>query len=434
MNEQGQWLPPSSAHRRDSEAPRRARPAFAPGFAADFAPGFDCDHGAAPADLIDRVKPHFAAAGITRVADVTHLDRIGIPVALAVRPNSRSLSVSQGKGTRRDQAVLSAVMEALELAAAERLPCGLRSAAIDRCQMLDLDRSTRCRLDRIRRDEPILWTEGTELNSGQPVQVPWSMVGVDYREQAPGYHSAFQVSTDGLASGRNEDEAILHGLCELIERDAAALLTFMSSEELRTRAYVPDHEDGFEVAAMQAAIEVAGCTLSLIDMTTDIGVPAFTAIISDPVHDAAYVTQYTHSGGSACHPDRRRALEKAIVEAAQSRITRITGSRDDLPPSTYAPAEGGDRQAMVGMLDFTQVAQGGRRPSCVFGETPGENVAILLERLRERGIDEVVVAPIANDFDISVQRVVVPGLQTELTGQRSKLGRRALLKLITRLQ
>ena len=63
--------------------------------------------------------------GITRLANVTGLDRIGIPVVQAVRPNSRSLSVSQGKGVDMDSAKASAMMEAFELWHAERieLPC-----------------------------------------------------------------------------------------------------------------------------------------------------------------------------------------------------------------------------------------------------------------------------------------------------------------------
>jgi ribosomal protein S12 methylthiotransferase accessory factor len=424
MNEQYQMLHASSS-RRDNDAPRRAR---------HFP---DTDRIATPGDLFARVKPYFPAAGITRVAEVTNLDRIGIPVALAVRPNSRSLSVSQGKGIHRDQAVLSAVMEALELAVAERLPGGLRRAALeqmDRRDTVDLDASTRCRLDRLRRDEEILWAEGYELGSDRAVQLPWALVGVDYRDQPEGFHTAFQVSTDGLASGARDDEAILHGLCELIERDALALMTFMSTEELETRAYLVNEDDGPDVVAMRRAIEAAGCSLNVIDMTSDIGVPAFTAIVSDPVEDAARVTKYAHSGGSGCHPSRRRALEKAIVEAAQSRITRIAGSRDDLPASTYAAADDSDRHAVAGMLSFAR--SGGRRPrpSCTIGDTPWENVAILLERLKERGIDHAIVVPIANPFEIAVLRVIVPGLQTELTGRRSKLGRRALMKLITRLQ
>jgi ribosomal protein S12 methylthiotransferase accessory factor YcaO len=46
--------------------------------------------------------------GITRLGNITGLDRIGIPVAIAVRPNSRSVSVSQGKGLELPQALASA--------------------------------------------------------------------------------------------------------------------------------------------------------------------------------------------------------------------------------------------------------------------------------------------------------------------------------------
>jgi ribosomal protein S12 methylthiotransferase accessory factor len=425
MNQQPH-TPDQSSSRREGGAPRRARQVG------------DADRTCDAGTLFKRVRPSLPAAGITRVAEVTHLDRIGIPVALVVRPNSRSLSVSQGKGVRRDQAVLSAVMEALELAAAERLPAGLvraPMARLERRETLDLGASTRCRLDRLRRDEDLLWAEGHELGSGRRLLVPWALVGVDYRREPEGFHFAFQVSTDGLASGAAQDEAILHGLCELIERDASALMTFMSAAELATRVYSIGPEDGADVVAMRAAIEASGCGLLVLDMTSDLGVPAFTAIISDPVDDSARVTKYAHSGGSGCHPLRRRALEKAIVEAAQSRITRITGSRDDLPASTYGAASADDRRAITDMLSFAQSSRPRpRRPASMLGASPAETVAILIERLREHGIDQVVVVPIANPFGISVLRVIVPGLQTDLTGQRAKLGRRALIKLAARLQ
>jgi YcaO-like protein with predicted kinase domain len=57
-----------------------------------------------PAETLARLRPLLPKLGITRVANVTGLDTIGIPVAMAVRPNSRSLSVSQGKGLDLDAA------------------------------------------------------------------------------------------------------------------------------------------------------------------------------------------------------------------------------------------------------------------------------------------------------------------------------------------
>src|SRR5579863_7358634 len=69
---------------------------------------------AAPAETLARVRPHAARMGITRLGNVTGLDRIGIPVAIAVRPNSRSVSVSQGKGLDLAHAMASALMESVE--------------------------------------------------------------------------------------------------------------------------------------------------------------------------------------------------------------------------------------------------------------------------------------------------------------------------------
>src|SRR5204863_1513825 len=67
-----------------------------------------------PAETLARARPHMARMGITRLGNITGLDRIGIPVAIAVRPNSRSVSVSQGKGPELPQAMASALMEACE--------------------------------------------------------------------------------------------------------------------------------------------------------------------------------------------------------------------------------------------------------------------------------------------------------------------------------
>ncbi len=73
-------------------------------------------------ETVNRLRPHFPRLGIVRMAEVTGLDRIGIPVWMAVRPNSRTLAVSQGKGVSAAHARASAVMEAAEIAIAEDIP------------------------------------------------------------------------------------------------------------------------------------------------------------------------------------------------------------------------------------------------------------------------------------------------------------------------
>ena len=174
------------------------------------------------------MKQHFAAFGISRLGELTGLDTLGIAVAFATRPNSFSLSLSLGKGADRELALTSAAMEAAELAVAERRPAALLRASLRHLhshgrRIVDMARIARCHPQLLEPDAVIDWVEGYDLFSGQSVLVPWSLAGLDHRIDPPGYHHAFEVATDGLASGNSEAEAVLHGIYELIERDAYAL-------------------------------------------------------------------------------------------------------------------------------------------------------------------------------------------------------------------
>ena len=75
----------------------------------------------APAETLRRFEPKLPALGITRLADITGLDCVGLPVYVAIRPNSRNLSTSQGKGFDHDSAKASAMMESIESWHAERV-------------------------------------------------------------------------------------------------------------------------------------------------------------------------------------------------------------------------------------------------------------------------------------------------------------------------
>ena len=68
----------------------------------------------APADTVTRLRSLMPKTGITRLANVTGLDRIGVPVIMVCRPNSRSIAVSQGKGLTVDAAKASGLMDFAE--------------------------------------------------------------------------------------------------------------------------------------------------------------------------------------------------------------------------------------------------------------------------------------------------------------------------------
>ena len=84
-----------------------------------------------PSATLLRLKPLLPVMGITRVANVTGLDRLGIPVVMVCRPNARSIAVSQGKGLSLTAAKVSGVMEAVETYHAERVIRPLKLASFE---------------------------------------------------------------------------------------------------------------------------------------------------------------------------------------------------------------------------------------------------------------------------------------------------------------
>ncbi|KYF86628.1 hypothetical protein BE20_00300 [Sorangium cellulosum] len=84
-----------------------------------------------PEETLRRVRRLMPVMGITRIANVTGLDNIGIPVVMVCRPNSRSLSVSQGKGLDLPTAQASGLMESVEAYHAERIDLPLKLASYE---------------------------------------------------------------------------------------------------------------------------------------------------------------------------------------------------------------------------------------------------------------------------------------------------------------
>jgi hypothetical protein len=94
-----------------------------------------------PRETLDRretlewLRPILPRMGITRLANVTGLDRIGIPAVMACQPNARSLAVNQGKGLDLDSAKASAAMESVEEYNAEHITLPLKFASYNEMRM-----------------------------------------------------------------------------------------------------------------------------------------------------------------------------------------------------------------------------------------------------------------------------------------------------------
>ena len=259
--------------------------------------------------------------GITRVANVTGLDYLGIPVVVSVRPTAKGLSVQQGKGLTLAAAKVSAIMELVESFCAQA-PLSNRMASLR-----DLDGAPHVYPENAIRttlppDEAIPWIAGRDLIGETEILVPEELVKTDFSWPPPRGHGFFLASSTGLAAGNTLSEACLHGLCEVIERDAFALWQLGSAADRARRAFDPRQSPDGAVGELLAAFEAARLDVSFWDMTSDLRVPAFYCEIDDRRGRPPFLG----FGGLGCHPCVSIALTRALTEAAQSRLTFIVGS------------------------------------------------------------------------------------------------------------
>lgn len=291
------------------------------------------DRVISPEDTIVRAKASFERLGITRIADQTGLDRIGIPCFASFRPNAARLANNQGKGLTKAAAKASAVMEAVEFAIAEspeintisKTAAELRSAGAtiaDIKSLLPIG-------DDLPQDIFLSWVRGYNLIDRQEIYIPMDAVDLSTNSKIVGLCKV----TNGLASGNTMDEAVFHGLCELVERDARSLWTLLDATAQAKTAIDPATWQDIQVIELINKIETAGLKVHLFDQTSDIGLPTVMAMIAE-VGKHSY-THFDFAAGYGTHPNSDRAAIRAITEAAQTRITSIAGSRDDIVPETY---------------------------------------------------------------------------------------------------
>lgn len=373
-----------------------------------------------------RIKPLQKLAGITRVADVTDLDTLGIPTFTAVRPRvdyyDENISVYNGKGLTPLQAEVSALMEGFERHAGERLG---RPALIADLNGISRYGKVVTPEELIlppgvyyRPEDPFEWICGRELFSGEPYFVPAAAVYCPYRPEGNATFIEHFSNTNGLASGNSIAEALSHALAELIERDAATLA------ELSHLATAIDL-NSLRSSLIRQLIEKyrrAGLNLSLKEITSELKIPAFFAASDDPATENPLLL----TAGMGAHVNAEIAVMRAITEAAQSRYTMISGAREDL--SNEIPRQKQDYHSLRQGMGFWYEPMG---PLKDFSEIPlinnlsiMEDIDVMLSALKRHSFDRVIVVNLTvPELSIPVVRVIVPGL--EQSAESVRLGPRA---------
>lgn len=364
-------------------------------------------------------------AGVTRLANVTHLDRIGLPVVMAIRPASRGLSVWMGKGLTLDGARASGLMEAIETHCAEHRPRGSLVAAAAELGpgatirgLAALPRQPHARLDR---HAPIPWAPGRDLLTGRRVWVPAEAVTVDFGGRRA--HRTFWSNTNGLASGNTRDEAVLHGLCEVVERDAFSLWQVATPAHRRRMQLDLDAVDDPACREALDRLRAARIDAWAFDITSDAGVPAYMCVIDDP---RGHHPRLGRFGGTGCHPSAPHALFRALAEAIQSRLGFIAGAREDIPLENYDTIGGGI--ALASHLERLPSPRAGRRrlrPSLVAATRVEAALESVVARVRAARLGAVAIVDLDRPaIGLPVVRVVAPGLEDSYHRPHGRGGRR----------
>jgi ribosomal protein S12 methylthiotransferase accessory factor len=400
---------------------RRSSPAnedpFALGDDAGSRKGFrDGTHRLVPpARTLERMRPLMPVMGITRLANLTGLDVLRVPVVMAIRPNARSLAVSSGKGLTLEAAMASGLMEAIELYHAERVRGPLMLARFEEIShsgaVVDVTRLPRLSVSRYHPGRRILWVEGHDLLGRAPRFVPYELVHADFTLPLPAGSGCFPMSSNGLASGNHVLEAVSHAICEVVERDATSLWRLRPPQHRQGRRVDLDTVDDPVCRRLLDLFDEAGLSVGLWDVTSDLQVPVFECLTVDR-EDQPIRAQYATSG-IGCHPSPGVAAARALTEAAQGRMIYIAGSRDDRDREAYEEARDPElNRHMRERIEGEAPRRDFRRIPRREHESFAAEVRWELERLAAVGIEEAVVVDLTRpEFGVPVVRAVIPGLE-----------------------
>jgi ribosomal protein S12 methylthiotransferase accessory factor len=156
---------------------------------------------------------------------------------------------------------------------------------------------------------PFHWVWGYSFQHQQPVLVPEQIAYYGTHTQHPDMKLFVPETSNGCALGGSLEDAIFHGLCEVIERDAF-FLTWYGRLPVPGIDWQSTRNTDLLLAA-ERVTRMTGFTFRAFDCTTDIGVPAILVIAVNAEERMPRVLL-----GAGAHLDPEKALEAAFLEAA----------------------------------------------------------------------------------------------------------------------
>lgn len=418
-------------------------------------------------ETLSQIIPICKKIGVTRIADITYLDRLYIPNYCSTLPGTDdSIWVYSGKGPTKKHAKASALMESIERY------CSLYSMwpkTLIRGTYSELSKSYNKVLHPSEVVEPVEssysdrdsiteFLVGFDLLNREEVLVPAELAFSKYFSKPPSVNIFPYSHTNGLASGNVLEEAICHALCEVIERDAVSIAEVCASSlpysilenfmdylkntkqigsqpsDISGNDFVDDSSifsdvDISEVADIFEPVKYlvrrftdAGLSLLIKDITQkDIGIPTFTASSIEWVSSNYGYFAY----GYGTHLDSRIALVRAITELTQTRAVNIQGARDDCHKIEYRENDEIYKRKWQFMPATSSHTRPRNNQTISFSEIKSyimddilDDIKFILNRLKKAGLKRAIIVDLTNpNLEIPVVRAIVPGLETFEVGR-----------------
>jgi ribosomal protein S12 methylthiotransferase accessory factor len=350
-----------------------------------------------------------------------------------------------GAGLSREECLWASLGEAIERCAAMVNPIAIEPARYLRGAFQDLkDRAvdpsrfillsdeqyadTACRYRPPRQDVSRYWTWAVNPRSGERALVPaflvWIWSRVEDREEV-----LAQSVSSGLACGQTSAQAQLSGTLEVIERDAFMTMWLLRRAPSRIKL-TPELLQSLDPALLPL-LRPQGLNVTLMDLTTDIGVPVIMAVIRTS-DDSRLVV------GAAASLDLGRAIRKAVVEAHHCWSWVLQMSPAELPdPAAFTSFEQHVRYHLDARnADDSRFLFGGELVERTVRPVPAgheQQLAEVLRHLERAGYDAYFVDITPRDVDqlgLIVGRTLIPGLHPLACGTANyALDRRRLTRV-----
>jgi ribosomal protein S12 methylthiotransferase accessory factor len=370
-----------------------------------------------PEETLDKISDITMDIGLTRTSKITHLDRLNIPVYTSVRPlaDEGAVSVYAGKGPTDIHAKVSSIMEAIERYSAEQQESDEK--IIKRYDPADCLNPEELILPKdTYHDEELEWTKAVSIKTGDEIYVPSNAIYHPYNSK--NIHHIHLSNTNGLASGNELEEAIFHGMMEVVERDAWSFFEVYKEEKAEINCQDTDNE---YIRKLLDKFERNNVSIKLLDLTIENEIPTIAAVSEDlTLKDPALLTL-----GIGTHLDPDIAAIRAITEVAQSRATQIHGTREDTTRANLLRQTGYERMKRLNKHWFRKSSETINLEDIPDRSSDSfrKDIEITMKLLEKSGITDAYYVDLTREIGIPVVRVIIPEMEV-YSVDTSRIGRR----------